>query len=255
MELIPIKVRRKEREFDLAEDVLLAFKQNNQEILDSDILVLSSKYVSISEGRFLDLQTVKPTRRGSALARRLSMDVRMAELVVRESEDILGGVPHFALSLKDGSLAPNAGIDRSNFFPGFVTLYPRNPFRSAEDLRITIEQKTSKKVGVVLSDSRLQPLRLGTTGIAVGVSGFEPVKDERGRTDLFGNTLKVTQRNLADDLSSAAQILMGETDEGVPIVDVRDSKISLTDTRIERRNISIGRKRCIYLRSLGKASG
>jgi coenzyme F420-0:L-glutamate ligase/coenzyme F420-1:gamma-L-glutamate ligase len=250
LQLIPIKVMKKDSEFDLAEDVISSFEKNNQRIKDSDILVLSSKYISISERRFINLKDVVPSKEADELARKFSLDKRLAQVVIDESEDILGGIPHYVLSVAAGSLAPNAGVDRSNFYTGFVTLYPKDPFKSAENLRRQIRERIAKNVGVVVSDSRLQPMRLGTTGIAIGTAGIDPVKDERGRKDLFGNTLKVTRRNLADDLCSAAQILMGEADERIPIVDVRDSGIPLTEKKATLKDLSIRKEECLYVRGL-----
>ncbi|MCX8191841.1 MAG: coenzyme F420-0:L-glutamate ligase, partial [Nitrososphaerales archaeon] len=158
-------------------------------------------------------------------------------------------------TINDGVLSPNSGIDRSNVYPGYVILHPSDPFKKAEDLRKAIFERTGRKVGIVITDSRLLPTRVGTVGIAIGVAGFEPVRDMRGKKDLFGNVLKVTRQALADDISSGAQLLMGEADEGIPIVivravDLQQNPITFTDRPIGKREVVIDYKRCIYLKGL-----
>ena len=109
------------------------------------------------------------------------------------------------------TLCPNAGIDRSNIPKGYAVLYPSRPFDSADQLRLNFLKKNKLNVYVVISDSRLMPGRLGTSGIAIAVSGFKPVVDERGKKDLFGNILRVTMRAAGDGLASIGVALMGES--------------------------------------------
>jgi coenzyme F420-0:L-glutamate ligase len=164
----------------------------------------------------------------------------------------MGGIPGFLLTSKDGLLTPNAGIDKSNARHGMVVLYPRRPAVSAWRIREALKFSVGVRVGVIICDSRLSPTRRGTTGVAVAASGIEAVLDMRGRADLFGNVLKVTSQGVADDLSSAAEILMGESDESVPIVHVRGVKRSLLrETEYESRRFAIPMDECVYLRSLG----
>ena len=111
---------------------------------------------------------------------------------MQQADNIVSGIPGFLLTIKDGMIAPNSGIDKSNCPAGKIILYPKDSFKSAKYLRKKIFKKFGIKVGIVISDSRLMPTRIGCTGIAVGVSGFEPVNDERGKRDLFGKKLRVT---------------------------------------------------------------
>src|SRR5574341_1193621 len=134
----------------------------------------------------------KPSRKSAEIAQKYNMDSRLAELVLRESYFMFSCVPGFILAVKDGVIAPNAGIDRSNVQHGYAILHPREPFKVAEILRHEFLRHAGKKVGIVITDSRLMPTRIGTIGIAIAVAGFEPVQDLRGTKDLFGNTLRVT---------------------------------------------------------------
>lgn len=219
---------------------------------DGDVLVISSKFVAVSEGRVVKLSSVRAGAGARELATKYRMDARLCELVLRESDGILGGVPGFILASKNGLLTPNAGIDKSNVKHGMVVLYPRRPEVSAWRIREALRFSRGVSIGVVICDSRLSPTRRGTTGVAVASSGIEAILDMRGRADLFGNVLKVTSQALADDLSSAAEILMGESDEATPIVLVRGlSKSLLKNTEYSGVRFSIPVNECVYLRSLG----
>jgi coenzyme F420-0:L-glutamate ligase len=234
--------------FDLAG---LVRRELGRVLKDGDVIVLSSKFVAVSEGRVVKLSSVRVGKRARMLASEHRMDPRLCELVVRESDAILGGIPGFLLTVKDGLLTPNAGIDKSNVRHGEVVLYPRRPQESARMLRDSLQYVPGVSVGIVISDSRLSPTRRGTTGVAIAASGVEAILDMRGRRDLFGNVLRVTSQGVADDLSSAAEILMGESDEGTPMVLVRGvSKILLKKTEYPPMRFAISPEEDVYLRSL-----
>jgi coenzyme F420-0:L-glutamate ligase len=219
---------------------------------EGDVLVLSSKFLAISEGRVVTLCSVSVSSKAKELAARYRMDPRLCELVVRESDEVIGGVPGFLLTNRDGLLTPNAGIDKSNVMRGWVVLYPRRPEALAERIRESVKFACGVSVGVVICDSRLSPTRRGTTGVALAASGLEAILDLRGKRDLFGNVLKVTSQGIADDLSSAAELLMGESDERVPMVIVRGlRKELLRKTEYPPKRFSIPMEECVYLRSLG----
>jgi len=239
-----------EGQFDLSKAVIRAVYECGEEFRDGDIVAVSSKFVSMSKGRLVRLSDVRVTDRGRRLAEKFKMSCELAELVLTEAEAILGGVEGFALALKNGVIAPNAGIDRSNIPKGYVSLYSEDFFKDAEELRRSLAEEVGRRVGVVITDSRLMPLRRGTTGLAVGVAGFEPLRDERGKRDLFGNVLKVTQRAMADQIAAGAQLIMGEGDEGVPVVIVRASNGTpwvITDRRVGVESLTVAYDECIYM--------
>lgn len=249
LSLRPVVVRPKSSRFELVD---LVEETIGGELRDGDVLVISSKFVAVSEGRVARLRTVRPGRRAEELAKAYHMDARLCELVVRESDEIIGGVPGFILAVKDGLFTPNAGIDKSNVKHGSVVLYPRRPEESARRIREAIRFALGVAVGVVICDSRLAPTRRGTTGVAIAASGIEAILDMRGRVDLFGNVLRVTSQGVADDLSSAAEVLMGESDEATPIVLVRGlSRRLLKETEYNSKRFAISMDECVYLRSLG----
>ena len=166
--------------FDL---VGLVRRKLGKVLKDGDIIVLSSKFVAVSEGRIVKLSGVRVGDKAQKLASEHRMDPRLCELVIRESDEILGGIPGFLLTIKDGLLTPNAGIDKSNVRHGAVVLYPQHPEESALRLREALQYSPGVVVGVVICDSRLSPTRRGTTGVAIAASGIEAVLDMRGRRD------------------------------------------------------------------------
>jgi coenzyme F420-0:L-glutamate ligase len=249
--LMPILAPIKSSMFDV---VSLIDQEVGGKLRDGDVLVVSSKFVAISEGRVVKLATVRAGAKAMALAAKYRMDARLCELVVRESDELMGGIPGFILASKNGLLTPNAGIDKSNVERGMAVLYPRRPEVSVRRIRETLKFFRGVSVGIVMCDSRLSPTRRGTTGVAVASSGIEAVVDMRGRVDLFGRPLKVTSQGVADDLSSAAEILMGESDESTPIVLVRGlAKSLMKDAEYDGERFAIPMEECVYLRSLDYA--
>jgi coenzyme F420-0:L-glutamate ligase/coenzyme F420-1:gamma-L-glutamate ligase len=247
---LPVRIPFKKNRFNILQTILTALSENNVSLRNGDIVVISSKFMALAEGRVVRIPKVKPSMLAERLALRVHMTSQMAELVLRESDVLFGGVPGFVLSIKDGIIAPNAGIDRSNIHPDYAIIYPNDPFQRAEQIRKKILLHTSRKVGIIITDSRLLPTRKGTTGLALAASGFDLVKDDRGRKDLFGNTMKVTQRAIADDISAGAHLLMGETDERIPVVIARNTGIEMIDTSINRRQLMINHDECAYVRGL-----
>lgn len=242
MEIFTLRVPAKKGKFDLFEALKSDFR-------DGDILVVSSKFVAMSEGRVVKLDLVVPTAEAKRLAKKYRMDERLAQLVIDESDEIVGGISGFALAMRKGMIAPNAGIDKSNVPKGSVILYPKDPFASAEALRKRFLEN-GVKVGIVLADSRLMPTRRGTTGVAIACAGFEPIEDERGKKDLFGNKLRVTFRGVADGLATMGVAVMGESAESTPAAVVRGFEVAWTDRRLSWRDMAVPAKIDIYLQGM-----
>ncbi|MGC9209051.1 MAG: coenzyme F420-0:L-glutamate ligase [Nitrososphaeria archaeon] len=221
VELFSCRMKRASRRFDIVSAVAVFYRRIGRRPKDGDILVISGKYVAISEGRIYRLDRVVPSEEAIELARANGGDPRIAELVLRESEFVAPSFAGIFMASIRGILQPNAGIDKSNIREGYVVLYPQDPNGSARRVRLGILDMYGARVGVVISDSRIYPTRKGTTGIAIGYSGIIPLIDERGSVDLFGKKLKVTRRAIADQLATMAQPLMGEAGESRPIVLIR----------------------------------
>ncbi|HOW04298.1 coenzyme F420-0:L-glutamate ligase, partial [Methanospirillum hungatei] len=144
----------------------------------------------------------------------------------------------------------NAGVDGSNAPEGHVTLLPADPDALAHDLRKTILEKTGCVVAILIIDSRTHPMRYGSGGVAIACSGIPAIIDERGRKDLFGRELKVTRRAVADNIASAAELVMGESDEQIPAALVRGLDIGFGE--FEGIDL-IAPDECIFIGSLKKA--
>ena len=241
---------RRNGAFDLSGEVSASLAAAGLGPADGDVVVVSSKYVSYSQGRFVDMKRVAVSEEAASMASEYSMNPALAELVLRESVRIIGGMPGFVMAETAGGLiAPNAGIDRSNG-GGTAVLYPEDPHGQAEMLRRSLLVRSGTRVGVVISDSRLLPARAGTAGTAVACAGFDPVDDMRGRPDLDGAPLKVTVRAVADSLAAAANLAMGEGAESTPVAVARGSGAILSGRAVGPAETAIPHDRCAYTRSL-----
>jgi len=248
MQLLAIRTQIFKPGDDLVSIVVKSLRTHDIALEDHDILAISSKVVASTEGRIVLLSEISPSEAARELADRYSLEPEFAELVLRESEKIYGGVHKSILTLKDGILSVNAGVDNKNAPIGYAALWPLDPQSRAHEIRQEIKQRTGKSIGVVIVDSQVVPLRMGTRGLALAVSGFQPIEDCRGEEDLFQKTLVITRRSIADDLASAAHLLMGETDEQTPITLIRDAPVTFTEVTNEE-DMKISPEECVYMRS------
>lgn len=249
--ILPVKAPVHYSAFDLHRTIIDSIAASGNSLQAGDVLAVSSKYAAISEGRVVSMDDVHVTAEAEALAERYNMNPVTAQLVMQEADHIFGGIQMgFLLTFKDGILSPNAGLDRSNIPSGHVVLFPEYPYASAENIRRAIRDTLDVPVGVVLTDSWLMPGRLGTTGVALATAGFRPIVDERGKADLFGNPMSVTQRGMADSISVAAQLVMGERDEATPLAIVRNAGVELSDAPVSQEDVAIPWEMCIYVESL-----
>jgi len=218
--------------------------------LNGDILVLAETAVATSEGNVIQLSDVAPSATAQALAEQYRMNPAVAEVVLRESDSIVGGIPGFLLCMKGGTLLPNAGVDASNAPTGCVTPLPADPNASARTIKQAVERATGARIGVIIADSRTHAMRLGCSGVAIGCAGIPSVIDDRGRSDLFGRKLEVTKRAVADNIASAAELVMGEADECTPAAVIRGLGLSITEiSGIE----SIAAEECLFMGVFAKS--
>ena len=207
---------------DIATHILAAAERSESRgIQAGDVVVVAESAVATAEGRATRLADIEPSAEALRLAEDYHMDPRLVEVVLRESDQVVGGIPGFLLCMTNGTLLPNAGIDASNAPPGFVVPLPADPDVSAQRIRAAIAERSGADVAVIVIDSRTHAMRLGSSGVAIGCSGIPSVLDERGKADLFGRELEVTKRAVADCIASAAELVMGEAGECVPAAVVR----------------------------------
>lgn len=215
-----------ERGDDLAALIAAAFAENDLALREGDVVVVAQKIVSKSEGRLVDLATVAPSPRAIALAGEVGKDPRLVEAILSESVRVVRKRPGLLIvEHRLGFVMANAGVDQSNVAAPderqCVLLLPENPDASAASLRERLRMLTGASVGVVINDSFGRAWRRGTVGVALGVAGLPALIDLRGRLDLFGRTLEVSVIGFADEIAAAASLLMGQADEGRPVVLVR----------------------------------
>ena len=250
MEIHAMKVQKKSSGFDLFEDFVAALDTNGLVIESGDVVVISSKYVSNAQGRILNLNNVQTYPDTEIIAKKHNLSNSLAEVILRESDQIFGGISGFAMASSDNILAPNAGIDKSNSKNGSVILYPSDSYGLAEKLRRKILLKFGVNAGILIIDSRLMPSRVGTVGVTLSCAGIEPVNDLRAKKDLDGSPLKVTIHATVDSLATAANYCMGEGNESRPYVLIKNSQAKLTGRNILSDEIAISHEQCVYVRSL-----
>ncbi len=248
--VFPLLAERMNEKFDVFEEFLKTIKKNNENLQEGDILVISTKYISNSQGRIIDLQKIKTSEKAKKIADKFQMKQEIAEIIIRESDKIFGGIMGFVITSADNIMAPNAGIDKSNAKKGTAILYPKDPYLIAEQIKRKIFLKFFKHVGIILVDSRLMPARVGTSGVAIACAGIEPVLDMRAKKDLDGNPLKVTFQATVDNLATIANYKMGEGGESKPFAIIRNSDANLTNRKIVSSEMAISPDQCVYVRGL-----
>jgi coenzyme F420-0:L-glutamate ligase len=249
--VFPVKAVKKHGKFDLYDEIKKLVKENGISLKEGDILVISSKYISNSQGRMLNQNSIKLSEKANKISKKFSINQKLSEVIVRESDIVFGGVSGFVITSSNNIMAPNAGIDKSNS-QGKLILYPNDPYLVAEQIKRKLFLDYNLHVGIIIVDSRLMPARIGTSGVAIACSGIEPVSDRRATKDLDGNVLKVTFQAVADNLASVANHKMGEADELLPIAIIRESGVKLTDRKINSEETAIPYDECVYVRGLKK---
>ncbi len=213
---------------NLAQIIQASLEINQIDLQDGDVLVIAQKVISKAEDRQVMLNSVVPSTEAMILAEKTDKDPRLVELILQESTEVLRHRPGLIIvQHKLGFVCANAGIDRSNvqqeedLYDGSVLLLPEDPDSSAREIRLALEKVWKKKIGVLIIDSHGRAWRNGTVGISIGFSGLPGIVDLRGEPDLFGYELQVTFIAAADELAAAASLMMGQANEGLPVVHVR----------------------------------
>jgi coenzyme F420-0:L-glutamate ligase / coenzyme F420-1:gamma-L-glutamate ligase len=215
---------------NLADQIIHSIKHNRLVLEDGDLLAIAQKIVSKSENQYRLLKDVNPGKRAFELAEKVAKDPAFVQCVLDESQEVLRYRPGVLIVRhRNGYVHANAGIDQSNIqFDDDnpkVLLLPKDPDKSAARLRSDIQSRTGISVNVLINDSAGRPWRNGIAGFAIGTAGFEAIDDRIGHPDLYGKELQVTQIAIADELAAAASIVMGQGDEGVPVVLVKGARL------------------------------
>ncbi|RLG32296.1 coenzyme F420-0:L-glutamate ligase [Methanosarcinales archaeon] len=219
---------------DLTSLFFSALKEKRMTLEDHDAIVFTSKIISKSEGRVVDFSDVKVSEEAERIAKETEKDPKIVQLILNEAKEIVRMMKnHIIVETKHGFVCANAGVDESNVEEGKAVLLPKDPQKSAEWLKKEIEAGSGKEISVLISDSFGRAFRDGVTGACIGVSGIPALLDRRGEVDRFGKIAKITKEAIADEICAAANLVMGEFKEGMPIVLVRGLKLERSESNIK----------------------
>lgn len=248
--IIPIKSKKIiEPTDDLVNVLLESVNECGLTLQNNDIIVIASKVVSVIEGQIVRFSDVVPSPLAKELAKKAKIPPEFAQVILDECKGrYIGVVPGAITTITEQGLLANAGADQSNVKDNQIIILPRDSKKSAKSIHEQILQKTNQYTGVIIADSRTMPMHLGTVGYALGTHGFEPVLDVRGKKDLFGRPMHITTRAIADQLATSAELLMGESNERIPFVIIRNYNIKkIGDSEEVDINSLIPAERCMFI--------
>lgn len=230
LEIIPIHIKKEISQDDKLSELILS--STKEKIQDGDILVISQKIISKQEGRTINLSSVIPSDLAIGIGAEYNKDPKLVEAILSESKRIIRMENEIIIvETNHGFICANAGVDESNIEAGFATLLPLDSDKSAESIRQQIQEKTKKEIAVLVSDTFGRAFRMGQTDCAIGIAGMESIHDYEGTKDSFGKTLRVTAIAIADEICSAAELVMGKT-LNCPVVIVRNYNYKKSSAKI-----------------------
>lgn len=212
---------------DLAQLIVERLAAIGETVQPGDILVIAQKVVSKAEGRLVKLATVEASARAHEIASTIGKDPRIVQIILDDSREIIRMRRNLlVVEQRSGWVCANAGVDRSNIQPDadgneYLSLLPEDSDASAEEIRQRLHILTGVAPAVLISDSHGRAWRVGTMGICIGCAGLPPIWDQRGLHDLFGYELQSSEECIADELAAAASLLMGQSNEGQPVIVIR----------------------------------
>lgn len=218
LELIPITNIPFIKEKDNIANLII---QNDLDIQNEDIYIIASTIIAKSQGQKFKLEEIIPSSRAINLSKISMKDPRLVEAILSQSTDILIKKPFILVKTKNGNICINAGIDCSNIEGDYYIYLPINPDKEAETIGKSIEKQINKSICIIITDTNGRPFRNGQISVAIGIYGIKPILSWIGKKDLFDHTLQVSEEAIVDEISSAANLLMGEGNNGYPIIKLR----------------------------------
>ncbi len=187
-----------------------------------DIILIAETLISKAENNFIKLDELTPSEEAIELAEKSKKDPKLVQAILDESVEVVRVGPKFIITeTKHGFVCANAGIDESNVGEGLATPMPVDADKSALQIREFLEDEFGEEIAVIITDTQGRAFRFGAIGTAIGCSGITPIWRRVGEKDLYGRELETTEIATADELSSAASLIMGQADEGLPVVLIR----------------------------------
>lgn len=199
-----------------------ALEKQDLTIENGDIILIAETMISKAEGNIIKLGDILPSEESVIIAKKSKKDSKLVEAIIQESREVVALGPNFIITeTKHGFVCANSGIDESNVDEGLATPMPEDSDESAKKIRESLEKDSKKDLAVIITDTQGRAFRVGAVGTAIGCSGIKPLWERKGEEDLYGRELQTTEIATADELASAASLLMGQADEGIPVVIIR----------------------------------
>lgn len=225
IELLPLELPIIKKGDDIAQLIIKTLSENTLALEDNDIIVIAHTIISRSEGKEFLLSSLSPSPLAEIIARKTGKDPSLVHLILQEAEQILKVKNKIIITkTKHGWICANSAVDQSNAHPNCAVTLPEDSSISARYIGEKLVKHYKKNISILISDTHGRALRRGAVNVAIGSYNFSVIDDAIGRKDLFGYTLKSTIIALADELCSAAELLMGQADEKIPVVIIRGFK-------------------------------
>lgn len=223
---------------DIAQIIKDAIIKQGCELRHGDIILIAETLISKAEDNFIVLDDLTPSEKAFELAEKAKKDPKLVQAILDESVEVVRVGPKFIITeTKHGFVCANAGIDESNVGDGLATPMPKDADGSAFKIREFLEKEFDQEIAVIITDTQGRAFRFGAIGTAIGCSGITPLWKRVGEKDLYGRELETTEIATADELSAAASLIMGQADEGLPVVLIRGFT-NFDDLRDTESNIS-----------------
>ena len=207
---------------DISQIIKEAIEQQGCGLNHGDVILIAETLISKAEENFIDLNDLTPSDEAVELAKKSKKDPKLVEAIIRQSNEIVEVGPNFIITeTVHGFVCANAGIDESNVGEGLATPMPVNADKSAFEIREFLENEFGEEIAVIITDTQGRAFRFGAIGTAIGCSGISPIWKRVGEKDLYGRELETTEIATCDELAAAASLIMGQADEGLPVVIVR----------------------------------
>jgi coenzyme F420-0:L-glutamate ligase/coenzyme F420-1:gamma-L-glutamate ligase len=204
---------------DISTLILSSLKKQNIPLEEGDILLIAETLISKAEGNYIDLTKINPSSEANKMAKKCKKEPELVEAILNESKEIIAVGPNFIISeTKHGFICANAGIDESNVEDGLATPLPKNPDKTAQLIHKSLKNKNYKNIAIIITDTQGRAFRNGAVGVSVGCSGISPLWERMGEKDLYDRELQTTEIAIADELAASASLLMGQANEGIPVV-------------------------------------
>lgn len=210
-----------------------ALNKQNIRLKHGDIILIAETLISKAEGNIIKLGDIIPSEESIIIAQKSQKDSKLVEAIIQESREVVEVGPNFIITeTKHGFVCANSGIDESNVSEGLATPMPENSDKSAKEIREFLEKEFNEEIAVIITDTQGRAFRNGAVGVAIGCSGISPLWRRAGEKDLYDRKLQTTEVATGDELAAAASLLMGQANEGIPVVLIRgfDNFDELRDT-------------------------